>query len=112
MSRLIGIFGENQAERYLKKNGYKILCKNYHSRFGEIDIIALDKSTTVFVEVKKRGANSFAGGAEFVTASKQSKIIKTALFYLQSKNIQNDIRFDVIEINCNNINHIKDAFYA
>ncbi len=112
MSRLIGILGENQAEQYLKKMGYKILSKNYHSRFGEIDIIALDKNTTVFVEVKKRGEKSFAGGAEFVTASKQKKIIKTALFFIQSNNIQNDMRFDVIEINCNNINHIKNAFYA
>ena len=112
MSRIIGIFGENQAECYLKKIGYKILCKNYHSRFGEIDIIALHGDCTVFVEVKKRGENSFAGGAEFVTPTKQKKIIKTALFYIQSKNIQNNIRFDVIEINCNNINHIKNAFYA
>lgn len=110
MSRFLGILGELQAEKFLKKSGYKILCKNFYSRFGEIDIIARFGECVVFVEVKKRKNNSIAGGAEYVNKIKQQKIIKTSMFYIQKNNLNCDMRFDVIEINGNCINHIKNAF--
>jgi len=112
MSRLIGVFGERQAERYLKKLGYKIVDRNFSSRFGEIDLIAYDKNCVVFVEVKKRNKDSIAGGAEFVDKPKQSRIIKTAELYIQKNELDCDMRFDVIEINDNKINHIKNAFFC
>ncbi len=110
MSRLIGILGEKQAINFLKRQGYTILSQNFSSRFGEIDIIARDRNCVVFVEVKKRKNTSFGSGAEYVDIIKQKKIIKTALYYIQRYNIDGDMRFDVIEINNNCINHIKNAF--
>ena len=111
MSRILGLFGGKQAEKFLKKLGYKIIENNSYSRFGEIDIIAKDNDVLVFVEVKKRKNTSFGGGAEYVTVSKQKKIIATANLFLQKHNIDCDVRFDVIEINDDNINHIKNAFF-
>lgn len=111
MSKLIGNDGEKQAEKYLKKQGYKIIDRNYFSRFGEIDIIALHKNCTVFVEVKKRKNELYDGGAAYVDVRKQKKIIKTAESYIQKKNLDGEMRFDVIEINHEEINHIKNAFF-
>lgn len=112
MSRILGIFGEKQAEKYLKKIGYKILDKNFHSPFGEIDIIALDGKTLVFIEVKKRNNNSFATGAEYVDLKKQKKIISTAMIYIQKNQNECDMRFDVVEINSDKLTHIKNAFFC
>jgi len=112
MSRLLGIIGESQAEKFLKKLGYKIIEKNYHSRFGEIDIIAKDKEKIVFVEVKKRKNADFAGGAEYVDLRKQKKIIAKENIYLQNITQDCNIRFDVVEINSDKISHIKNAFFT
>ena len=112
MSRTIGILGERQAEKFLKKLGYKIIDRNFSSRFGEIDLIAQDNNYLVFIEVKKRKNTSHGNGAEFVDVAKQRKIIKTANMYIQFNQIDSDIRFDVIEINNNTINHIKNAFFC
>ena len=107
-----GNLGELLAALYLMLKGYKILERNYLIQGGEIDIIANDGKTLVFVEVKKRKDKSFAGGAEFVDAKKQKKIISTAMLYVQKKELECDMRFDVIEINSNEINHIKNAFFC
>lgn len=112
LSKLIGNKGESQAGKYLKKLGYKIISRNFFSHFGEIDIIAQDKNCTVFVEVKKRKNNLFDGGASYVDKRKQQKIIKTAESYIQKKHIDGEMRFDVIEINGDEINHIKNAFFS
>ena len=112
MSKLIGNDGENQAKKYLKKIGYKIVRQNFFSRFGEIDIIATDKNCTVFVEVKKRKSDLFDGGAAYVDKRKQRKIIKTAESYVIKNKLDGEMRFDVIEINGDEINHIKNAFFS
>ena len=100
---------------YLLLRGYIILDRNYHSRFGEIDIIARKKDTVVFVEVKARGENAFYQPAFAVDVYKQRKIIKTAQFYLINKKYDDmDIRFDVVELFKKGkrirINHIINAF--
>ncbi|MDO4730709.1 MAG: YraN family protein [Clostridia bacterium] len=97
----------------LKKN-YKILEKNYHSPFGEIDIIAKDDDYIVFIEVKARKTGSIASPCCFVTASKKAKIIKTAMIFLTKFNSDLQPRFDIIEVinsyDKSYIRHIKSAF--
>ena len=111
----IGSRGENFAKEYLILNGYNIVATNFHSKYGEIDIIAEIDRYIVFVEVKTRKISSLVSPAEAVTRPKQNKIIKTAFVYLESTNIDKQPRFDVIEVTFENknmnINHIKNAFY-
>ncbi len=111
--KFLGRVGENKACEFLKKAGYKILEKNYKTFIGEIDIIAKDKDTIVFVEVKTRMDDGFGSPSEAVNRKKQEKYYKVASEYLQ-KNRENDspCRFDVIEIQDGQINHIIDAFCA
>ncbi len=92
-----GRFGENEACRYLKENGYEIVARNYRSRYGEIDIIARRDGAVVFVEVKARRDRAFAEAAQSVGPSKQEKLRKTALFWL-SEHGEQPARFDVVEV--------------
>ena len=77
-----GKAGEKYICTYLAKNGYNIICTNYSSRYGEIDVIAENESVIAFVEVKTRKPNSLASGLESITSSKLKKFIKTAADYL------------------------------
>lgn len=112
----IGKSGEEIAANYLLKKGYKILFRNYHSQFGEIDIIALDKDTLAFIEVKTRSSN-FEVAFSSVSFSKQQKLTKTALDFM-SKNYEYEdflTRFDVIVVLFDQqeeyrIKHLIDAF--
>ena len=112
---MTGKKGENRAALYLRLHGYSILHRNFHSRFGEIDIVAKRGDTIAFVEVKARGDNAISSPAAAVDIYKQKKLIKTAQYYLLCKNIDDcNLRFDVIEVSkCKTrlkLNHIKDAF--
>jgi len=99
MNSSYGKIGEDLAAKYLAGKDYYILARNYHSRFGEIDIIASDGSTIVFVEVKTRTQNQFGTPLEAITKNKISKMVKTSQFYLSSRNLfSNSYRFDAIEI--------------
>lgn len=102
--------GENAAADYLKSLKYKIIETNYHSIYGEIDIIAEKKGEIVFVEVKYRTNCDFGEGYEAVGKQKREKIIKTALIYINEHNIQAPCRFDVISIDDGVIKHIENAF--
>ena len=92
-----GRFGENEACRYLTAQGFQILMRNYHSRYGEIDLVAERDDTVVFVEVKTRRDAAFAEAAQAVGSAKQEKLRKTALFWFQEFGERN-ARFDVIEV--------------
>ncbi len=83
---------------FLMKRGWEILDRNYHSRYGEIDMIAVDGPYIVFVEVKARAANAKAGPLDAVTPVKQRRIIKTALCYLQEHGVDLQPRFDVAAV--------------
>ncbi len=114
---LLGKWGEEKAAEYFRKNKYKVVAVNFRTRFGEIDLIAENKKTLVFVEVKLRKNSNFGEACEFVTKSKQKKIRLTAEFWLMNKDIKKDIRFDVVEIYAPEgisdnftLNHIEDAF--
>lgn len=91
--------GEKAAESYLKKQGYRILKKNYRTPVGEIDIIAEHKSVLVFIEVKSRTSAAFEHPFMAVTPRKQKKIAQTANYFL-AKNTAGDreIRFDVVSV--------------
>ncbi len=97
---------------YLKKNGFSVKRRNYRTLSGEVDIIAKDGKTLVFIEVKGRANEKFGSPLEAVTAPKQRKIIKTAIFFIkQNKLSPEEIRFDVLGIDPENkIEHIKNAF--
>lgn len=111
--REIGSEKEMLAAEYLKKKGYFIIEKNYHVRQAELDIIARDESTIVFVEVKYRKNTSSGHPFEAVGIQKQRRICKAALFYMNQKKISPDntsIRFDVVGIIGDKIEHLKNAF--
>jgi len=86
---------------YLKSQGLKLIDKNFNSRFGEIDIIMLDKKILVFVEVRYRKNNKFGGALASITPSKQNKLRKTAELYLQKNTQHQNARFDVVSMSKN-----------
>lgn len=95
---LLGQWAEQTALLFLQSQQYQYVNKNYHSRFGEIDLIVKRGNELVFVEVKARSAGSYAEACEVISYSQRRKIIKTAQFFLQRyPNYYNfDCRFDVI----------------
>lgn len=113
-----GRWGEEQAARYLKRKGYRILDRNFSCRFGEIDIIASDREYLVFVEVKTRKNANFAEAREFVGAGKQSRVMSAASIWMGRYDTELQPRFDVIEIYGTSdmpfrklhIQHFEDAF--
>lgn len=111
----LGQRGEEQAARYLRLRGYRIVERNYRCRFGEIDLIARRGGFLVFVEVKQRRDARFAEAREFVTAEKQRRILAAAQVYLAAEPCELQPRFDVIEVyggerGWPRIVHIEDAF--
>lgn len=93
-----GPAGERYAARMLKKLGYKVIARNFRSRFGEIDIIAENRQYIIFVEVKTRKRDSMVSPLEAVTYSKQRKIILTAEAFLRSCPTNLQPRFDVAAV--------------
>lgn len=81
-TQMTGDYGEDLACEYLKKNGYRILERNYRIRGGEIDIVAMDGETLVFVEVKARWSHEYGLPAESMTPWKIKYLVKTAQFYV------------------------------
>jgi putative endonuclease len=91
--------GEALAGKILKKKGYKILKRNYVSKYGEIDIVAYDRGIICFVEVKTRQSENYGPPELAVTKEKRKRIVRTALNYLMINNIEDtDCRFDVVSI--------------
>lgn len=112
MSREAGLEAEEKAARFLETLGYSVLERNFRARTGEIDIVARDGETLVFVEVRSRRSGDFGSPAETVTAAKRRKIIKTALAYAQARLLDCPMRFDVIAMEGGAIDHIPGAFDA
>lgn len=111
-----GNIAETLACAYLQQQGLTLLTRNFRSRYGEIDLIMREGNTLVFIEVRARKQHNLVDSLQSVNASKQKKLIKTALYYLQknSKLMDYPARFDVIAITNrhaeSDINWIKDAF--
>ena len=109
---ILGRKGEAIATNFLKKLKYKIIEINYVNKIGEIDIICKDKKEIVFVEVKTRTSEKFGLPREAVTDYKQNKIRLAATLYLQRTNQYDEkVRFDVIEILGDKIEHFKGCFW-
>lgn len=111
--REIGDFGEEITSKYLEKNGYRILDRNYSKPFGEIDIIAIKGDMISFVEVKTRKSDDFAYAAEAVDYYKQERIKRASQAFLMQRNLTDFlISFDISEVylDTRKINYIENAF--
>jgi len=107
LSKTTGEIGEQLAAKYLLAQGLLLIEQNVHCRQGEIDLIMMDKSTLVFIEVKYRKNKVFGGAIAAIPYKKQQKIVKTAAFYLQQQGLKEyntPCRFDVIAID-GELNH-------
>lgn len=96
--KTIGDSGENFASELYEKAGYTVTMRNYHSRYGEIDLIAESEDTLCFVEVKTRKLSSVGTPGEAVDYRKQKKIVLTAMKYLTEAMCFKQPRFDVLEL--------------
>jgi putative endonuclease len=113
----LGRAGEDEAVKALARSGYRILVRNYRCRLGEVDIIAADGKTVVFVEVKTRGSDAFGAPAGGVDARKQRRIIAASQTYLAEHGLtEAPVRFDVVSVEKRDggfaIELIADAFGA
>jgi putative endonuclease len=112
-----GATGEDRACAYLVDQGFEILERNYRCRVGELDVVARDGDTLVFVEVKERGDPSHGGAVEAVTAPKRRRVIQAAQRWASvHRESESRMRFDVVAIDWNpdgpTIRHERDAFDA
>ncbi len=111
-NKYFGNKGEDIAELYLKKNGYKILEKQFKCYAGEADIIAEKDNWLIFAEVKTRSNLNYGLPSEAVDYKKQKKYIKIAEYYLSVNTCyEKFVRFDVIEILGEEINHLKAVYF-
>jgi putative endonuclease len=115
-SKQTGNFGEQLALNYLKQQGLHILAVNWRFGQAEIDIIAEEQGIPVFVEVKSRSSAAFGPPEAAVGVTKQRQIRKAAEAYIAQKNIETEIRFDIVAITYGKsgpeIVHIRDAFFG
>jgi putative endonuclease len=115
-ARALGRSGEDIAVSYLLKKKFRIICRGFRFHKGEIDIIARDGDTLVFIEVKTRRNLDFGRPEEAVTPPKQNQIRRLAAAYLAMNNLADfPCRFDVLSLFWNEkegpqVRHIKDAF--
>ena len=111
MNRL-GVDAEALAASFLEARGLHIIARNYRCRLGEIDLVARDGATTVFVEVRRRASNAFGGAAASITSKKRLKLLKAARHYLSRLRTLPQCRFDalLIEGQPPRIEWIRDAF--
>jgi putative endonuclease len=114
LKKLLGREGEDLAARFLMKQGYRILERNYSTRTGEIDLIALHDGALVFVEVKTRTSDAFGAPELAVNPRKQQRMVKAALAYITYRKLhQVPCRFDVVAITTaavQEVEHIRNAF--
>ena len=111
-NKKLGAQGEKKAVKFLKRNKYKIIAKNFVSPYGEIDIIARKGDVLAFIEVKTRLSDIFGLPNEAVDERRKRRYIMGANYFLINKNIDLCVRFDIIEVFRGQINHIENAFSA
>ena len=110
-NKQIGDFGEEFAAAYLAEHHYTILERNYRTPYGELDIIAKDGDTVVFVEVKTRSTARFGTGFESITPKKQATLLSCAQYYADTHALACPLRIDAIEImlDTKKLTHLKGA---
>ena len=113
----MGRHGEDLAQSFLEKRGYRILARNLHLRHAELDLVALDGDTLCFVEVRLRRSRRFGTAAESVDARKRRRITRAASQVLATRRLPRfrRIRFDVIAIDASHhppeLTHFRNAFH-
>lgn len=107
-----GEAAESLAAAFLQAQGLTITKRNYRCRFGEIDLVARDGKTLVFVEVRRRKSDDFGGAAESITAVKRARLIRTARHYLARSRGLPPCRFDAVLIRGESpqIEWVRNAF--
>ena len=99
LARLFGNQGERMAARYLRKQGFKVIARQYRSPLGELDLVALDGPCVVFVEVKTRRSRDAGHPVEAVDRHKQTQLTRVALAFLKQKRLlEQPARFDIVAI--------------
>lgn len=110
----LGDYGERLACSFLEGKGYRILERNFRGSYGEIDIITISpESHLVFLEVKTRRSKRYGEACEAVDFRKREKIISTSMEYILMKNLDFQLRYDIIEVypsSIESIRHIENAF--
>ena len=108
----LGKKGEERAAEALISGGMSIICRNFRSKFGEIDIIALDGETLVFAEVKAWSKFGIENLSYSVNSKKQARIIETAKYFLSihRQYYERAIRFDVVFVSQEAVTHLASAF--
>ncbi len=110
----LGEKGEELAVEFLQKKGYKILERNWRFKKAEVDIITIKNNVLAVVEVKTRSSNYFGNPQDFVNPKKIKLFVEAIIEYLTSKNLDVEVRFDIIAILKNkttfDIEHLEDAF--
>ena len=116
LNRLLGDRGERAAAKFLKRQGFRILARQSRSRIGELDLIALDGESVVFVEVKTRSSHVAGHPTEAITFAKRKQLTRAALVWLKRRGLLDSrARFDVVAITwCTDgpplIEHYRNAF--
>jgi putative endonuclease len=115
--RAFGALGEQAAAAWLRGRGYEIVARNVRTRYGEIDLVARDGATLVFVEVKARSGPRFGHPLESVGARKRARLARLAAAFMHEHGIEPDrIRFDAVAVylgpggDPDLIEHVADAF--
>ena len=109
-AQLAGSGAEDEAERLLTRHGLEILARNYRTRLGEIDLVARDGATLVFVEVRSRASERFGGALESVTPAKRRRLAAAARHYLSKLTREPPCRFDVITLQAGEPSWLRAAF--
>ena len=110
MSRALGGEAEARAAALLESKGLRILERNFVAKVGELDLVARDGDTVVFVEVRSRGRSAFGSALESITPAKLRKLIKTAQYYAMIKRLDCPMRFDVVAESPAGLEHLPNAF--
>jgi putative endonuclease len=109
--RVVGSEGENQAREFLCVKGYRWICSNFRTRWGEIDLIMRDGPTLVFVEVRRRRNVQFGLPEESVNRKKMRHLTLAAMVFIQRNRAHNcRARFDVVTLDEQGLRHYPDAF--
>lgn len=110
----LGSLGEEMAVEYLQKNNYTIIERNWRFKKAEIDVIALKNNILAVVEVKTRSSDYFGNPQDFVNQKKIQLLVEAVNEYVNAKNLDVEVRFDIIAItktqNSFNLEHLEDAF--
>jgi putative endonuclease len=110
--QVVGDAGEAQALDHLQRHGLRLVQRNFRCKGGEIDLVMQDGATLVFVEVRKRADGRFGGAAASVTVRKQARLLLAAQLYLQRYRMPPPCRFDVVAIEDEAVDWLRNAIEA